>query len=400
MKNSILFVDDDPNILSSLKRVLRSEDYQLFFAGSGREGLEILGREKIDLVISDYKMPEMNGSELLKKVQAEYPDIMRIMLSGFVEHSDMLAAVQFGLARNYITKPWDSEQLKNRLRHLFDIRNSIMTSNNLKIISSLKELPALPALHSRISGLIEQDREIGEIAAEIEKEPSYVAKILRITNSAFTGVSFISLKDALVFLGRSAIKDIIIYSELFDFLETGRQGVNTLHILWDHFHLCNILTHDLYRLIFQKKLPDHLGSVGLLHDAGKILLAKYFFRDFRQSHEKWRKSPDVCSCDLEQEILGTNHALLGGYLLDWWNLPEYYAEICLYHHDPLAEKNRSRELCSIVHLADSYAWQHLGDGKEPAVRPEVCEFLNVEKKDLDAHIKKNPLHNKTKNQRA
>ncbi|WAM32164.1 response regulator [Caldicellulosiruptor naganoensis] len=109
-KYTVLFVDDEDNILSALKRALVDEEYRCLFAKSGEEALKILEKENVHVIVADMKTPEMDGLTLLKIVKQKYPKIVRIVLSGFTQLPQVLAAInQAGIFR-FITKPWNVEE--------------------------------------------------------------------------------------------------------------------------------------------------------------------------------------------------------------------------------------------------------------------------------------------------
>ena len=109
---TLLFVDDEPAILSSLRSSFRPPNYRVFMAASGAEGLTILAREKVDMVISDARMPEMDGATFLKKVYEQWPDVMRVMLTGYADISTTIAAINEGKIYRYLNKPWDEHVLR------------------------------------------------------------------------------------------------------------------------------------------------------------------------------------------------------------------------------------------------------------------------------------------------
>jgi len=388
MEKGILFVDDEDNIINALKRTFMLSGYRIFFAANGKCGLEILDREKIDLVISDFKMPEMDGTLFLKKVKEKYPHIIRIILSGFIDQKEIVQATCDGIAKSYLTKPWDNDKLKKQISHLFTIYDAINCEEVLKIVRNIEQLPVLPSLYYKVLKLINEDKEIHEISGMIQKEPSYVSKILKIVNSAFYGGEIGSIKQALVFLGRNTIKDIIIYSELFDYLKFEEINGFTPEMLWEHFHLCNKITHLLYEKKYLKRIPEQYHSIGLLHDIGKILIAKYSHTYFRNIIEKWMTASHLSIVDTENSIIGTAHTNLGAYLFDWWNLPEYMIEVCLYHHNPLCEKNQYKELCCLVHIADIFSWKVLSCEQGRAVDESIYNFLNMSEDSVMTEIKK------------
>lgn len=112
---TVLCVDDEKNILSSLKRLLFREDYELLFATSGAEGLELLKKHSVQVVISDMKMPNMNGAEFLEQVANTYPDTYRMILSGFADLGATIDAVNKGRIHRFLQKPWDNDQLKKAI---------------------------------------------------------------------------------------------------------------------------------------------------------------------------------------------------------------------------------------------------------------------------------------------
>ncbi|MBX2861627.1 MAG: response regulator [Vampirovibrio sp.] len=113
---TILCVDDEPNILSALKRVLRKEGYTVLTATSGREGLALLEEHAVQLVISDQRMPEMTGAEFLKEVKDRWPQTTRVILSGYAEAEAILDAVNNGAIFKFLVKPWQDQDLKQEIR--------------------------------------------------------------------------------------------------------------------------------------------------------------------------------------------------------------------------------------------------------------------------------------------
>ena len=116
---TLLLVDDEPNILNALKRLLRRENYRVLTAASGAEALEILAMHSVQVIISDQRMPEMSGIELLSKVKSLYPQTVRIILSGYSEAGTVTDAINQGAVWKYLTKPWDDETLKEEVRKAF-----------------------------------------------------------------------------------------------------------------------------------------------------------------------------------------------------------------------------------------------------------------------------------------
>jgi len=109
--SAILIVDDEPGVLSALRRLLRKTRYEVHTAESGAEGLEILAAHPIDLVISDMRMPHMTGAEFLSRVQSGWPDTMRLLLTGYADIASVVSAINEGGVHHYLHKPWEDQDL-------------------------------------------------------------------------------------------------------------------------------------------------------------------------------------------------------------------------------------------------------------------------------------------------
>ena len=123
-KRRVLFVDDEEKVLRSLKRGLLDEPYETVFANSGREALEIMERQDIHVLVTDMRMPEMSGLELLRIVRDKYPHIVRMVLSGDTQVTTLLTAINQGEIFKYITKPWKLEEdFKPAIRQAVEFYN-------------------------------------------------------------------------------------------------------------------------------------------------------------------------------------------------------------------------------------------------------------------------------------
>ncbi|HEX5363151.1 MAG TPA: HD domain-containing phosphohydrolase [Gallionella sp.] len=134
----ILLVDDEASILAALRRLLRTRGYEIFSANSGAEGLLILERESIDVVISDMRMPEMTGAQFLEHVFSRWPDVKRILLTGYSDVESTVAAVNRGKIWRYIPKPWDDEDLLLTVQQALAHRQ--LMDENRHLVTELKAL--------------------------------------------------------------------------------------------------------------------------------------------------------------------------------------------------------------------------------------------------------------------
>lgn len=130
-RRTLLLVDDEANILSALKRLLRPEGYDIHTANSGEQGLELLAQLPVDVIISDQRMPGLNGADFLRQARILRPDTIRIMLSGYTELQSVTDAVNEGAIYKFLTKPWNDEQLRAHLADAFRLKE--IADENLRL---------------------------------------------------------------------------------------------------------------------------------------------------------------------------------------------------------------------------------------------------------------------------
>ncbi|HSV53646.1 MAG TPA: response regulator, partial [Burkholderiaceae bacterium] len=117
---TVLCVDDEPNIVSALRRLFRSSGYRVVTATSGAEALTLLEGEPVDLIFSDMRMPGMDGAQLLEQVRARWPGTARVLLTGYADMRSTISAINTGEVYRYITKPWNDEEILATARQVFE----------------------------------------------------------------------------------------------------------------------------------------------------------------------------------------------------------------------------------------------------------------------------------------
>src|SRR5471032_2195502 len=123
-KPKVLLVDDEESILSSLRRLLRGQPYDVLLASSGAQALEIMGQHPVDLVMSDARMPGMDGATLLAQIHQRHPATTRILLTGYADLPTIIKAINEGQIHRYISKPWNDEEMLLTLRQALDHQHS------------------------------------------------------------------------------------------------------------------------------------------------------------------------------------------------------------------------------------------------------------------------------------
>lgn len=152
----ILFVDDERNVLKSLERLFLDEDYEIMTANSGQEGLEILEQSgPFQLIVSDYRMPSMNGVDFLTEVCRRWPETERIILSGYADTAAIVAAINEGRIYKFIAKPWNDVDLLHSIRETL-VHHELRASNR-RLLSELTAVNnELKSMNDHLYGLVDE----------------------------------------------------------------------------------------------------------------------------------------------------------------------------------------------------------------------------------------------------
>jgi len=234
--HKILLVDDEQGILDSLTRLLFEEDYEVETATSGKEALKKMSNNNFSLVISDQRMPEMTGAEFLQKVKKLHPDTIRIMLTGYSDINDAVAAINKGEVYRYINKPWNDEELKLIIKQA--VKHYDLVAENRELHTLLKE----------------QNEALRDINKNLE------LKVKERTHQ---------IEEKNKELERNFITSIRVFSSLLSKYDT---------YLGEHSKRVSILARKMAESM---KLPESqaldIEIAGLLHDIGTIALPKRVF---------------------------------------------------------------------------------------------------------------------------
>lgn len=355
MSRTLLFVDDELQILKSFKRLFADSNYNILFANSGSEALELLKTEPVDLIISDMRMPEMDGIQLLNTVKAKYPSVVRAILSGYSDNQLIFKSVSQNLAKLYLYKPWQNEELISQIDHIFKLKDQLATLRITDSLISLEDLPTQNETYNTLCQLIEQEASIETISTVIEQDIALSSRILRIANSACFGARTPSINQALVFLGIKHIKEIVLTCTLFERPLLSQKYQKYRDALWQHSVLCNQILSGIYIKLLKIKIPDESQMAGLLHDIGRVIMLDQQPASYEVLSSYLEAQLISEALETETELFGINHADLGGILMDWWDYPLSLIDVTLNHHHPLVGSTRQNTLTLALHLADLLA---------------------------------------------
>jgi HD-like signal output (HDOD) protein len=361
-KRRILFVDDEQQVLDGLRNLLRKQrnQWDMLFALGGEAALAEMEREPVDVIVSDMRMPRIDGAELLRRVKDIYPQTARIVLSGHAEREAIARVVSF--AHQFLSKPSDANTVKAVIERTCDFLALMQDQSIRRVVGAIERLPSLPDTYWELTRATENpETGVGDVAKIIERDPAMSVKVLQLVNSAYFGLPqrTDSITGAVSYLGIDNIKALLVAAHVFGADEN--QPIPGFSI--DKFREESVMTAGLARrMVRDAKNRDSAFTAGLVHDVGKLVLARDRSRPYGDILAKASKTKPLHTVEFED--IGTTHGVVGGYLLGVWGLPFVIAETVAHHHTPSAIVEGNVDVLGAVHLASTLVESSV-DGTDP-----------------------------------
>jgi HD-like signal output (HDOD) protein/CheY-like chemotaxis protein len=350
----ILFVDDEQNVLDGLQNLLRKERrrWEMVFAHGGEAALAEVEKAPFDVVVSDMRMPGLDGAQLLQRVKDLHPGTARIVLSGHAEHEASVRAL--AVAHRFLAKPCDADSLRVVIERTLQLRALLSDDLVRKVIGRLDNLPSIPRTYQELMrATADPEASISDVGRIVETDAAMSVKVLQIVNSAYFGLAqkMTSIQRAVVYLGIELLKGLTLVAHVFSSLEKAAVVGFSLDRFQDHSLRCARLAKA-----FLKDSPraEDAFTAGLVHDIGKLIIAKNLTRQFHEVVDEVRGSdPRRPLHEVERARIGMSHGELGAYLLGTWGLPAPVVEAAAFHHFPGAVSKGPCEVLAAVHVADA-----------------------------------------------
>jgi len=241
---TVLFVDDEPSILSALRRLVRSQGYRVLLAEGGRAGLALLEAQAVDLVVSDMRMPEMDGAAFLEQVRQRWPEAGRILLTGYSDITSTVAAINRGEIHRYIAKPWDDRDLLLALRDGLERRRLLRENEQLQRLTQAQNAE-LKTLNTELADRVRaRTSELEQVNGMLEK-------------------SFEQLRE-------NFLLSIDVFSGLLELRQDGMAGYSR--------QVADLARRMARKLGAKELLEQDVHVAGLLHEIGKIGLPDALLR--------------------------------------------------------------------------------------------------------------------------
>ncbi len=382
----LLFVDDEKMVLDGLQRMLRRyrNEWEPTFVTSGNEALAKLSEEHYDVIVTDMRMPGMDGAQLLELVRERHPGVIRIVLSG---QCDTVSAVRATpVAHQFLSKPCDPIRLQEVIERSCRCDTIVIDESTRRVITAIGELPPLPRTYGALmDALNDPDTTLEQVGSIVQRDVAVAAKVLQLVNSAFFGLSceIATVPMAVGYLGFEVLKQLVMTVELFRTFSCDLRAPG--------FSIDEIQRHSRAVAGIAARLPippqqtAATSVAALLHDVGKLVLAVRLKKPFQQALEaSLRENRPLYS--VEEELTGTNHAHIGAYLLGLWGLPAAVVGAISQHHGAMtAAADGQFDSALAVHIADLLANE--ADGRfqscaDTILQPGIEQQLSAWKESL------------------
>jgi HD-like signal output (HDOD) protein len=371
----ILFVDDEPSVLEAMRRTLRPmmSEWSMEFVTSGEAALDSLAKTPADVIVSDMRMPGMDGWQLLAEVKTRYPQIVRLVLSGHADAGAIMRLV--GTAHQYIAKPGETGTLKSAIAQTQLLKQLLSSDRLARLVGEVGTLPSCPKAYQDISACLRQrNASVAEASRIIGRDVAMTANILKLVNSAFFGIrqTITRVDRAVAYLGFDTVAALALGHNLFQSSGSDVPGGVNLQALWRH----SLQTATAARAIaIAEKLPasrvEEAFLTGILHDVGRVVFA---------ARRAAKTGTSGSSNEDSDEQISLLHAEVGAYLLGLWGFPSHIVAAVALHHTPSRRADTGFDLTVLVHVADRLAHAQRAGSSEPVelgVEPGLLESLGL-----------------------
>ncbi len=352
----VIFVDDESYVLDGIRRMLRHyrKQWDMEFFTDAEQALRAIKSGPCDVIVSDIQMPGLNGIALLCTVKKEFPDTVRIALSGQTDPQMIYQCIEY--SHQYLSKPCEADQLIETIERGCNLQQ-ILSDDQLKsLINKMSSVPTVPSSYQRIKEQLQaEDVDITAIGQIVNEDPAISMQILKIVNSAYFGLArkISTPLEATIYLGADVIHSLVLANSIFS--QFSDQTVEKLNLasVWES----SLRTYSLAKTIARDQTDDDLttsyaSTGGLLIDIGTLVLSSELPAKMEQMIEQQQQA-DKPLWQIESEHLGFSHMEVGAYIASLWGLPHPIVEAIAFHHCPQRSGSTLFSPLTAVHIANA-----------------------------------------------
>lgn len=377
----VLFVDDEPNLLMGLRRMLRGKcrEWDMTFVESGEEALRQFADKTFDVIVSDMRMPGLDGVKLLEQVRDSYPGTVRMLLSGQAEPEALLKSLS--CTHQFIAKPCEPKLLIDSVQRALALKGIIANPNIINIVSRLIHVPSLSTVfYDLLNEIRSENATLTKVGEIIARDLGMTAKVLQLVNSAFFGlrVEVTSPIQAAKLLGLELIASLALSIQIFALFDDSKVKGFSLAELTQHSLLVGMTAKQIAAIYTsEKRALEYALIAGILHDVGKLVIADNLPDEYSEVIERGR-AEGLSITQAELETFNCTHADIGAFLIALWGLPEDVVEAVAYHHRPEEIQAQSFSTLTALYIANSLGHQP-ADAKVTLVEEPYIAQLGLSK---------------------
>ena len=335
-KIRVAFVDDEPHILHGIRRSMTSmeDDWDMEFCSTGEDFLKLAQQNPFDVIVSDMRMPGMDGAQLLDIVRSRFPATVRIILSGYADTDSVMRTI--GPAHMYLAKPCDADLLQTAIIRQISLRSLLDSPQIRSTLSGLQSLPSLPKLYMQLQAELRSlSCSAKSVADIISQDVAMTAEIMKLTNSAYFSASgaVTSPMHAVRLLGMETVQALALRVGIFRQF-SGNPRIAPLLESLTHYSLRIAALAERIALAEGADLALSKGAnvAAMLSDIGSIIL---FDADTERYEAMLARTPPSKQLHLaEEDEFGASHAVIGAYLLGLWGFSDDIVEAVAYGYTP------------------------------------------------------------------
>ena len=336
--------------------MLRSQrgEWEMEFAENGPDALAFMEQSQTDVLVTDMRMPGMDGVELLTETMKRFPATVRIVLSGQADQSSVLRVVN--PAHIYLSKPCDADKLKEAIYRACSLRDRLSEQSLIRLVSQVTTLPSLPHVYTKlVEELNSEEASVQRVAELIIQDIGMTAKLMQMVNSSFFGTTrrIESPEHAAAMLGLNTLKPLVLSAGIFSQFSDDRLPGYSLDMLVDH---CLAVSHLAHKIALDysddKDQAEAALLAGMIHDVGQLILVSNLPEKFQKVLQRANEQ-EVPLYEAELERMGAHHADIGAYLIGLWGMADPLVEAVAYHHEPRKCTAEKFTPLTAVHVANS-----------------------------------------------
>lgn len=351
---SVLFVDDDPSMLQALRLRLRRmrNAWEMEFVSSGAEAIARFEQRTFDVIVTDQRMPGLDGVAVLQIIRTRWPRTVRIVLSGYANPEETVRLV--ALAHQYVSKPCEPAELESIIERCLTLEQLLKQPVLQEVVGRMGPMPSAPRTFAQLQAAMTSElSSVSEIAALVAQDTVVAGKVLQIVNSGFFRIArrITNIEQAVAYLGLNIVRSVVISADVFSKLQEAPRSAVCLPVIQAHASRCAAVAA---MLVADSALSNDVVLAALMHDIGYWVLA-HGCRSELYEAQRLAEQESIPMDQAERQVLGASHAEVGAYLLGIWGFPGTIVEAVAHHHTPARIVQERFDTLSALCIAHAFS---------------------------------------------